>query len=144
LAAGTYTVTVANNANPLCSKTLTIVVPSISTNLQEPGAEDLSTIAPGGNSLNAMLTPFFRSKVFPNPFDKIFNLEIESSLGGSCEIYLYNSLGQVVLNKNVALTLGTQQLNVDVGDLQNQQVYYVFIRHVSGKINYHKVIQVGK
>ncbi|WP_373548678.1 T9SS type A sorting domain-containing protein [Haliscomenobacter sp.] len=142
LAAGTYTVAVLNNSWPYCEKNISIQVPTLAANFG--GAEDLGVFSAKPQSITSTAMGRFLSKVYPNPFEKTFKLEIDSSLPGNSDIVVYNTLGQVVLKQQAMLVSGLNVLELDLGTAQNQQVFYVFVRHKSGQTNYHKIIQAQR
>ena len=139
LAAGNYSVYVANSVWPYCDKNISIQVPSQAANFS--GGDVLGLSSPKTGSTPSHALERFWSKVFPNPFEKAFKLEIDSSLPGTCDIVVYNTLGQVVLKQQAGLVSGLNVVDVEIDGAQKQQVFYVAVRHKSGQTNYHKVIQ---
>jgi hypothetical protein len=139
LAAGNYSVYVANSVWPYCEKNISIQVPNLAANFAEGGVLGFSN--PPSGSIAPPALERFLSKVFPNPFEQAFKLEIDSSLPGTCDIVVYNTLGQVVLKQQAGLVSGLNVVDVEIDGAQKQQVFYVAVRHRSGQTNYHKIIQ---
>lgn len=139
LAAGNYSVYVVNSVWPYCEKIISIQVPNLAANFSEGSILGFSS--PPSGSVVPRVMERFSSKIFPNPFEKTFKLEIDSSLPGTCDIVVYNTLGQVVLKQQAGLVAGLNVVDVEIDGAQKQQVFYVAVRHKSGQTNYHKIIQ---
>lgn len=142
LAAGNYSVYVANSVWPYCEKKISIQVPNLAANFSDGGLLAFSN--PSGRSIAPAALERFLSKVFPNPFEEAFKLEIDSSLPGTCDIVVYNTLSQVVLKQQAMLVSGLNVVDIEMDGAQKQQVLYVFVRHKSGQANYHKIIQAQR
>ena len=63
-------------------------------------------------------------KVFPNPFNQSFTIEIDNQSVSKATISVYNSLGQSVMSNNHNLTKGKNVITIDAKQL-NESIYIV-------------------
>jgi hypothetical protein len=63
-------------------------------------------------------------KVFPNPFNQSFTIEIDNQGVNKATISVYNALGQVVMSNQYNFTKGKNIVNIDAKQL-NESIYVV-------------------
>lgn len=71
--------------------------------------------------------------VYPNPASNEVNLKIETSTSASSTIKVVNTLGQVVIAKQVSLSIGVNTIPVDTKQLSSG-IYYVTYDAPSGSV----------
>ncbi len=70
-------------------------------------------------------------KVYPNPANNQFNVNVNLSSSEKTNISLYNIMGQVVLTKNYDFNVGDNLVNIPVDQLANG-IYTVLVSSTSG------------
>ena len=68
---------------------------------------------------------------YPNPTSDLLNVDILNSGATEGKIVLYNTLGQVVLEKNVTLSEGKVSEQLDLGNLA-QGIYSLSFQTANG------------
>jgi hypothetical protein len=71
-------------------------------------------------------TSAFNLNIYPNPSTGVANLSISSPVSTDSKVTVYNTLGQIVFEKNITLTEGSNVVTVDVKDF-SAGVYNVVI-----------------
>ncbi|MEI8136056.1 MAG: T9SS type A sorting domain-containing protein [Bacteroidota bacterium] len=79
--------------------------------------------------------------IFPNPSKGETNVKISSLVAGNANVILINTLGQIVLNKQVALNVGANTIQFDVKELANG-LYNVVVETNNGTVS--KKLTVSK
>jgi uncharacterized protein YlzI (FlbEa/FlbD family) len=59
----------------------------------------------------------FDINVYPNPASDVLNVTFNSNLSGTASVMIYNSVGQLVIEKALTINTGFQQSNMDVSEL---------------------------
>ncbi len=57
-------------------------------------------------------------KISPNPVGNEFNLSIESLSDQKINILIHDITGKTIINKNISLVQGSNNINVDVNNLE--------------------------
>ena len=55
--------------------------------------------------------------IYPNPFDDLIHVELESALETDISIEIYNALGQIVFSRPYSLSFGINAINIEVSHL---------------------------
>lgn len=79
-------------------------------------------------STNSTEIQNFRSRVFPNPSNGQFTIEINPKMTGETNIIIHNILNEVVLTKNVLAEIINYRTNFNLSDLSNG-TYFVTIEN---------------
>lgn len=142
---GTYCVTITYkdwNQNS-CSKNLCITIPTTpSGNFQAPPElaqlkliKDSHVITP--KVLEPLKNPFV-SKVFPNPFQDMFIVEVEGNTARKYVVQVHNALGQLILRQEIE---GVPGLNrQELRPKSAPGVLYVEVSDELGNRSTHKII----
>lgn len=79
---------------------------------------------------------------YPNPTSGLFTLSFLGIANGSCDIKLYNLVGQIMLTKNISQNAGLNSVDFDISNM-SQGIYLLELSTVDLKgikqINYHKI-----
>jgi hypothetical protein len=71
--------------------------------------------------------------VYPNPTRGETNLKIDAVVAGNANVIVMNTLGQIVYNKQVELTVGVNIIQLDAKDFANG-LYNVMIESNNGSM----------
>lgn len=71
----------------------------------------------GKDNADLMLSTEASMKLYPNPASTTLNVEILHATGNEANILLFNTLGQVVLSKNISLISGEIHTTLDISSL---------------------------
>jgi hypothetical protein len=88
----------------------------------------------GGSYLNSIVSgvertqgPISSFEVFPNPAVNVLNLNYTSISTGKAELYVYNTLGQKMISKEITFEQGANEVKLDVEELP-QGNYFIQIQ----------------
>lgn len=82
-------------------------------------------------------------KVFPNPFNQSFTIEIDNQSVNEATISVYNSLGQSVISNNHTLTKGKNVITIDAKQL-NESIYIVEVIDEKGGRMSQKILKSNR
>ncbi len=72
-------------------------------------------------------SPFFKSKIYPNPFTISSTLEINTSSKGILNMSIYSVEGRLIKNKNVNISKGNNKITLSRNNM-NVGVYFINLR----------------
>ena len=125
--------------NNLSGKTLELMDPLISLNdadnwfagcfMGSPGSEYDPDCGSSQTSVKDQIAGSFDVQAYPNPVQNNLTLEFYVSKGqGNTIVRIYNVMGTQVFKGNYdGLAVGSNELNIDVSDLKNGQMYFVSV-----------------
>ena len=75
--------------------------------------------------------------VSPNPFNQVTNFKIELIEGGDFQLQIFNAKGAMIVNNNIALTQGINNVEFDGSSLSTGAYSYRLVNasgYTSGKL----------
>ncbi|MEM9917960.1 MAG: T9SS type A sorting domain-containing protein [Bacteroidota bacterium] len=81
--------------------------------------------------LTSVVTDKVKTKVFPNPFQREFRIQMQATLARDIEIKVYDLLGRLVYRRDAQLEKGDNQYLVRLKEELGQGIYFVSV--LSGK-----------
>jgi hypothetical protein len=72
-------------------------------------------------------------KIYPNPSSDLVAIEVNSTKTSDAEIYVLNSVGQLVLHKNIGLSAGDNATILSLGNLKSG-LYFVQFSTEQGSV----------